>query len=838
MRTLLRGLAIGALLSALRAPAGLDLVSIPAASASAALGWRAAALALAGLALFVALRRPNAWLLFATATGFALHGLVLARWLAPESTFALALTLVFGVVVVCAVCLDERKYEDPAGDDPPHAHAAARAAERLGLFAAGCGAALSVDAVGRHVRAFGTAHATDDTCFALAFLVLAALGALGLGWVARLKMLRGLSLPLGLAAAAVCGFVALAIAGRLEKTLLLERYVKSFGVDLGSAGTPAYDLLVGAALFVAPALCAGFALAGARNGAQLLAVCAGAAQGVLAGGILLGSDAAQDSAQNSTYASQLVPAGVLLAVAGALLAQLSTPCPRKLARYALLAATLALVTVPLSRETLGLPLRAPWSEQTARSTRTFLLALDTPEGLLTVESIGGGPPVATLDGRALTTGLDGALGELSRLQLAAQCVPEERRVPRERQGQKELRALLVGQLDPLRGIALQQQGFTHVDRTASWHAAMERVESKFFKDIAQPLPGDRLAPAEARERIARGDYALVVVPAVGGDAPALGNLDVPPETTLVVWLRADAGLASAHMGGDVLVASVGLDELCLAVTRHAARPARASAVAPCFVSAGEPLAREFPLAQALRKSTPREPRRADHERARTLTRLAHAATGPRAEFFGALAEIAQAQAASSPFESAEARVELPDDALVRLRDATIALEPDAFVRSTWDGIARTLAGKRDVARVRAHLEPLARARGPWPEIEKALARADLEALEPEDAVRRLAALEALARDDFDYWALAGEARQRAGDRTGAVQAWRRALELRPNHPSILRRLGPALVRLGDPQGRAIIEQLLKSRPDDPELTPFLGPGPWPETSTSAAPAGG
>lgn len=831
MRTLLRGLAIGALLSALRAPAGLDLVSLPAASASTALGWRAAALALAGLALFVALRRPNARLLFATAAGFALHGLVLARWFTPSSTFALALTALAGAVLVCALCLDERRYEDPAGDDPPHAHAAARAAERLGLFVAGCGAGLSVDAVGRHLRAFGTGHGTDDTCFALAFLVLAGLGALGLGWIARARLLRGLALPFGLAAAAVCGFVALVLAGQLEKTLVLERYVKSFGLDLGAAGTPGYDLLVGAALFVAPALCSGFALAGVRNGAQAFAVCAGAAQGVLAGGMLLASEAAQDAAQNSTYASQLVPAGVLIAVAGALLAQLSTPCPRKLARYVSLAATLALVSVPLSRETLGMPLRAPWSEQTARSARTFLLALDTPEGLLTVESIGGGPPVATLDGRALTTGLDGALGELSRMQLAAQCVPDERRTG------KELRALLVGQLDPLRGIALQQQGFTHVDRTASWHAAMERVESKFFKDLAQPLPGERLAPAEARARIARGDYALVVVPAVGGDAPVLGDLDVPGGTTLVVWLRAESGVASARASGELLVSSIGLDELCLGVTVHAAHPAKASAVAPCFASAGEPLAREFPLAQALRRDTPREPRRSDHERARTLTRLARASNGPRAEFFAALADIADAQAASSPFESADARVELPDDALARLRDAALALEPDAFVRSTWDGVARTLAGKRDVPRLRAHLEPLARAHGPWPEIEKALARADLEALEPEEAVRRLAAIETLARDDFDYWSLAGEAHKRAHDLASAVHAWRRALELRPNHPAILRRLGPALVRQGDPQGRAILEQLLKTQPNDPELTPFLGPGPWPETDVPPAPPG-
>jgi predicted Zn-dependent protease len=204
---------------------------------------------------------------------------------------------------------------------------------------------------------------------------------------------------------------------------------------------------------------------------------------------------------------------------------------------------------------------------------------------------------------------------------------------------------------------------------------------------------------------------------------------------------------------------------------------------------------------------------------------------------GALAEIADAQAASSPFETPAERVELPEAALTRLRDAAIALEPDAFVHSTWDGIARTLSGKRDVARVRAQLEPLARAHGAWPELEKALARADLESLEPDDAVRRLAAIETLARDDFDYWWLTGEARLRAKDRTGAVHAWRRALELRPNHPAILRRLGPELVRQNDPQGRAIIEQLLKTNPNDPQLTPFLGPGPWPEEQP-VAPAGG
>jgi len=143
MRTVLRGLLVGAFLSLLRAPRGLDLLELPATSASSALLVRAAGFVLAGVVLLAALRRPGVLLLLATAAGYALHGLVLTAWIQPSGSWSLALTFVVGVILALAAALDERRLDEPL--EPPHENRAAFVGELIGLFVAGAGAALPQD---------------------------------------------------------------------------------------------------------------------------------------------------------------------------------------------------------------------------------------------------------------------------------------------------------------------------------------------------------------------------------------------------------------------------------------------------------------------------------------------------------------------------------------------------------------------------------------------------------------------------------------------------------------------------------------------------------------------
>ncbi|MBK7874960.1 MAG: hypothetical protein IPJ77_04285 [Planctomycetes bacterium] len=826
MRTVLRGLVVGVLLSVLRAPRGFDLFELPVANASSTLLVRALALALAGIALGCALRRPGAALLASVAAGYALHGLVLAAWIAPESPWTLAATVVLGLVLVLAVCLDERKLDEPP--EPAHDNRASFVGELLGLFAAGAGAALAIEGVARHVRPFGAGLAQDDTVFGLAFLLVATLGAFGLGWLARLAPLRNLTAPLGLAGAAVVGAFALRGVTEFAQITTLERYVKGFGLSLSEHGTVPFDLLVGAALLGAPALLAGAAFAGLRTSRQGAAVLFGAAQGLLLVRSVLGAPPAATELREAFAAAQLVQIGSFAAVAGAALAVLSAAGARKLPRYGALAAVFGLALVPLTRETFALPVRAPWDDSNPLSPRLFQITFDLPEGLVTVESRGQTPPVATLDGHALTSGLDDALGELARLRASIGCVASERRA------KGGLSALLVGQLDPFRATVLRQLGVTTIDRTAAWHSGMQRVEEVLFKDMTSP-DGAVLTPADARARIAEGRYDLVLVPAVDGDLPAHRSIDAPSPTVVVAWLPATAPLAAAELDDEVLLASDGIDTLSVARVVNAERSAQGpEQERPRFVRSGARASRPLPLAELALADHHRFRERALHHRAELLARLRDAARGTKDEdLFAGLEELTRAQVRSSPFETPEQQYELSDAGLEALQRHALANAPDAFVRGVWDGLARVLTGKRDVERVRRFLEPVAHAHAPWLALEKALARADLEALEPAAAAKRLEALGVLGRDDFDYWHLLGDARKAGRDLPGAIQAWRRAYELRSTHQVVKRKLAIALVRQGEPAGRELVEELLKAFPNDAKLAAFLGPGPWPEDDETA-----
>ncbi len=836
MRTFLRGLLIGVVLSMLRAPRGLDLFQLPVAASGTTLLWRASALALVGLVFFVALRRPGFGLLASAAAGFALHGLVLAAWITPGSTLAFVLTALAAVAGALLVCLDERKLQEPP--EAVHPNRAAFVGELIGLFAAGAGAAIALEAVARHVRLFGAGSAQDDSVFGCTFLALVALGALALGPLARWPKLRNLTLPTLLAFAALAAYVPLIVVRDLVKTPTLTAFLKTFGLSLGDHGTLLYDVVIASVLFAAPALVLGAALAGGRNGRQLCALCAGAAQGLLLSGSLLVADSALDTTQSSMFSAQLIPTGILIASAGAALAVLSAAGPGKFARYSLLVLALVPCLASLGREdaryanvlpalqwfgrpALPVAITSPWDDSSPTAPRMFQLSLEVPEGLLTVESTPSGSLVATLDRHVLSTSAEDAVAEVERLHASLACVPQARRAA------GKLSVLIVGQLDPLRATLLGQQGCTTIDRSAPWHAAMDRVERRLFDKLPRPQ-GEILAPAQARERIAAARYDLVLVPPVDGDPPRMGSLDVPESTVLVAWSFADAPLARVELGSEVLLPADGLHQPAAAVTLHAEKPRARTIATPHFARAGARGSAELPLANLLRRESYRDRSRSNHAISRSFERFADAATDESAAFLRGLADIAAAQSPSSPFEKSAQQIELPEHALDELQPFALQQPPDAFVRSVWSGIARLLVEKRDVPRLRKYVEPLANAHKPWPELEKALARADLESLEPASAVKRLESVAVLAKDDFEFWVLLGDARNAAKDVQGASTAFGRALELRPGRYELRRRLAIAWMKLDDARGKPLVEELLTANPNDANLRAFLGPRPWPE----------
>ncbi len=475
---------------------------------------------------------------------------------------------------------------------------------------------------------------------------------------------------------------------------------------------------------------------------------------------------------------------------------------------------------------------APWRRQATLPYIHF----DTPEGLLTVEGPlqppGSSPllnKMVTLERRVLVPGPEGTRGDLVRTDLALGQLQQD---ALER---KDKRALLVGQLTPLIARRLTDSGFAEIDRSAAWWAGMERVERELFDTLPAPA-GERLEPSAARQRIDAGRYDLVLVPQTSGDVARLAQLDVPARTVLVVWLDGGCLAAASDLGEQLLVAALGLDQPSVALVVHGRGRAEGEPFSPQFLPSGTPARAPVPVAWIAE----REDLRADSARARLFARIAAAAQGtPDEPLARGLAAVYAAQVSSSPFDTEAERFELPTEALVLLREAALARKPNGFVAQLWEWTALVLAQKRWIPQVYECVEPLAQKWAPWPALERILARADAESLEFESAWKRLDALRAgeQARDP-NFWLELGNVEEQLERSADAITSWRKCCELAPGHPAATRKLAMALVRAGDPEGKQLVERILKANPRDAELKPFAGDGPYPPPKKGYEPLGG
>jgi hypothetical protein len=822
MRAILRGLLVGALLSWARAPLGLDLFQWPAVGGRTAYAWRSAAVLAAAIGLFRA-RQVSlpVRLLLGVAVGFGLHALLLANWGSPSGMSALATAILVALVLLRVL----RAGPAEAAEDA----AAPKLLELVGLAAAAAGAAIACEGVARHVRLLGCALAQDDAVFACVFLGLVIAGGAAFGWATAARGLRGLSLPAGLAASAAAGFVSIVVLRRLSVEESYAKYLHLYGLDPSLRGTLAYDALIAAACFVAPGLLLGAALLGAHGRKRVFAVLVGGALGLSLLPGLLAIAPGSTTADVQPSSTELVPLGLLVAAGGALVAILSLSDRRAFARWAGIAVVLLLAMPALLVQTKPVHVLSPWATR-----QTFpLMVTDAPEGLLTVESYGlldGSWAFATLDRRTLTPpGEENAADEM-RLRGSFDLLPPDRRAA------GGIRVLLVGQLTPQRARVMADCGATRIDRTAAWHAAMERMEGVFWSQLppeeARPA-GSILAPAAARRSLDAGEYDLVIVPCVPGDAPRTRAVEVPPATTVVRWLGIDEPAASRDLGTSVAFTADGFDLPAVALLTHAAPAEGSGELAPLLLAAGEPRSAPTPWSWLGRRKSERGDDRADRSRAALMERLAEAARGGASEDLAAgLAAFYSAQEHSSQFESPEERTELPAAALARFRSAALAGPPGPFLRRTWDRLARILVRKRWVEETYTYAQPVAAAHHPWPSLEVALAQADLESLEPKDALARLEPLVAAGEIRFDLFELLGRVQCALGSSEKALEAWKRAVELPTSDRRARKKVILAVARTGDPVGIAGARQLLLESPTDTELRAVLmkpvGSGPAPD----------
>ena len=850
------GLVAGFMLSAMRAPLGMDLLQIPAVDADAAYRCRAAAMFTLAVAWWwrrdgeVSIR-----FLLATLLGFAVHSLFLANGWVPSSPLELTILAVVALLLLVQLGRARRgESVEPAVTSPSFL-------QMLGSCAAGAGVAVAFESIARHVRLFGASLAQDDSMTAIVLLAGVAIGAAALGWLARSGRLRDLAFPTGLAAAATSCFVSLQIIGAIDSTRGLDRFLRWYGLDSSLHGTLLYDALVAASCFVLPAFVLGAALRGARSRLTLSSALLGAALALFLFPRLLEPPKDSSVADIELFSAQLVPLGTLIAVAGAALALLATHSRTALARWAGLAFTLLLCLAPLAIPVMPKLVISPWMVVPPRQHLVF----DGPGGLATVEPSSSGLQVATLDRRELTPSADDVGADERRIRASVAMVPRERR------GKVGPTVLLIGQWSPLRALAFTSAGVTRVDRSAAWFDGMRRLDEKLFESLPASS-GERLDTREARRRIDAGEYDLVIVLPVSGDPPELRDLGVPVRTTLVAWFAFGERIVARDVGAQVIFSTDGIDDPCIGMVVHGATLAADDRDAPLLVSAGEAISSPVPLTWLMKLGAGRFDERESWCRAHTARRLSDAARGgPNEKLMRAFAILYSRTVRGAESDAREDKIELPDEALALFEEVALAGPPGAFVRQMWEGLARLLLAKREIGDIFKYVKPLAEKYAPWPALEEVLAQGDLEALEPESAVRRYRALidaralaptpmiasdtadaygaassdAARARDtalgrskDLELWYWLGESQRRAGDHTSAAQSWQRALELAPDNRNLKRALAMELVRAADPEGRKMVEELLQQTPDDAELLLYLQPGPYPEPGSRYVPRSG
>ncbi len=818
LRTILFGVLSGALFAALRAPPGLSWteVSGPRGATSAlfrAAPWIALALLLDPRRRAFATGISVPALLFASAAGFLGWSACVATRFRPESRLGFALLLVTGTAALWLAAGRKRAMDSEAR--APGSSWTARA----GLFLSAAGAAIALENLAHHARLFGLGLPEDDAVIGTVFLLLLGLGAISFGGLlARPGMERAL-LGAGLVLAAPSTLAGLVFLQGLDGAGLFA-YLKRFGLDVSSIGTLPTTALLAAASLVAPGLIAGAALRGARAAGELSSLALGAATGLLLHPFAVQALARLISTGNgATWSWNLLAAGTALAASGALVYLGTSERGRRRSVAWLLAVAAGLL--PLVSPRYAFTRFSPWFPAPIEPE----LVLPTSAGLITVEPFTDGSRIVTLDRKRMSP-------------IAAEERVDELRILRalslvQRPENRALRLLLIGQITPERARWLGWLGPLEIERTAPWFSAFEEIESVLFAPD-EPPPGIAVRPSEAERRIRSGHYDCVIaLPAHGPlimpksaavipwgsvEEPLLGSLDVPEPTVAIAWIDANSPLVRCELGERVIYAAYRFQHPTLGVVRGGGNPGT-SPDRPALLPGGAPATRleTWELLSML----PRERSFALH--ASLFERLAKAASStPFEDLARGLALHYGAQSPSSPFESVAQQIEIDEDEFRAFERAARKEVIDATTRDVWEDAAWLLLEKRETNHVFSYLEPVALKHGPWPALDRAMARAFEEILEPEEALRFLDRVLESDRLDLEALSHAADLALEIGDAPRASGYLRRALEVQPGRKDLEVRLCRALLEEGSAEGDALLERLRASGLSPEELDWILG----------------
>ncbi|MEE8469136.1 MAG: hypothetical protein V3T22_11815, partial [Planctomycetota bacterium] len=514
----------GMLLCGMRAPLGTDLLAFPVVSAGEAYAARALALVAVAATVLLARRsldgRSNADLLSGATLGYLTEGL-----LGELHRGATSPSFVLAPVALVALILRERRGH-PEDTQPP-----ATTPLVVPVFL-GAGLALALDGICRSLRLLGGGGVLDDNLTGVVLLATATFGAVAFGLplqMAKSDRARGVTLTI---AALIAGML-LVFSSRIVQGLAnpqqLKAYLARFGLDPAGQGMLGTDALVAAAVLVLPAFALGVVVHCARRRSELAALLLGGALGMQIVPFILAWTATGEPGPASGVLLQR--AAVLIGMGGILGAW--TFHGRKLRpRLSVLAPSVVLVTFGAWDARSSSPLRI---QAWARFPRSARAVADTPEGQLLIFPGTPGVERVTLDHRALTPPPAGGPADAERLRVSLALLPAEVR-------ERGSRILLVGQLSPGRSAILAEAGVASVDRSAAWWRAMHWLEAELFRGQEAFLPercgmtGEVCSPSVARERLAAGEYDLVIVPPVRDTAPLAPRVELPAGTLAVAWL--------------------------------------------------------------------------------------------------------------------------------------------------------------------------------------------------------------------------------------------------------------------------------------------------------------
>jgi hypothetical protein len=885
MRSFLIGLFAGILLSALRAPVGLELMQLPAPSAGALLAYRAAAMLVVALGLILGLKSVSSSLspvvlVLGTAMGHLLH------WRLNGAESPHALQLVLSILIVSLMIAGHKGGSDvrprkgrivlllgaamigwflidkgfPKGhgeailvglaglislaivgrctgtEDIPEELAQGEnhrvpAGGLSGIAVCGAGIALTLEGLTRNTRLLGGGLPTDDSVFGTVFFLFALVSVVAFTRNIKSAGATGVARAIVGACTAATAILTLRSLSNLSSNRGLDLYLKGLDGNLGEwlpFSEAALDMSTHGMIeydiaIAGPLLVLPGFLAGAIVGLLRKPVELAALLVGASGGLALIPHLLEFQIGTDGIVQESSSGAV--AMYGALLAGVGAALlvftGNGLSRKQRIVGGIAAAAGILTGQFADVPAIKILSPWERRIV-SDIVCHEVPAGLVTIEHGQSNERIATLNRLPLTPSVAETPYELDRIRTSWAMLGEL-------EPDAKPRVLFVGQLDPARALALVDLGAAHIDRTGAWFEVMGRLEESLFDGAPSWFAGDVLSPASARAKLAAGEYDLVIVPAVAGVAPTTRNLASPQDTTVVVWFDASAGVGHQHMGQELLVSVPGLTNLFVAIARGPQVEAVVSQAGwgkPRRLAVGDPV----PAVPMMKVLGMRKNMRGDFHRARFADRLAAAELTPG--IGSGIATHFHAQKVSSRFSSEIDGIELDEEACQRFSEAASGAEPSALAIELIESLARILRSHRAAEEIDKFIMLPAERHPVWPALEYALAQSSLEFLEPEGAVESLGRVHAAGFFSVDSFAMLADAQSQTGDHHGAAASLDQALLISPHHPELERRLAMCLARAGDVRAKDALRHALDENPSDEELKRFLDVAPLP-----APPAG-